>query len=429
MKSRFYAIVAVLSLSMVTLIVPAATKAALPKPATCPVADDSKAAEYQAGFPVGCNAGLNLEEHYTDGSGADKIKLNVDYCANTKSPYTNVSEQNSWSTGCFDGYLAGQNAYSTNLKNWPASPKPDPYKKCIALQGYTDLTVDQWRTDFLYTCIISYQKAINNPRLADPDVFANFVDFDDTGHAASCDAAHTGAPNYRNGCYAGYSRAHEDYENAFPAPAAPEADVIAKSTKLNNCGLSVLGSPDTAKGIKAGCVDGHSDGFNGAANNGGSQAVADVRSVKQRNYKTGFINGYNAGYLLGVKARENCTTKGSSGVSGVPCTAESGGGIVPRCNPGLAPGEPGACGLNKFVELIKNIIAYLFYVMIPIAVIGIGYGGFKIMTAAGNAGKVEEGSNTIKVVVIGIIIALTAYLVVKLIFTALGVGSSVGSIF
>jgi hypothetical protein len=67
--------------------------------------------------------------------------------------------------------------------------------------------------------------------------------------------------------------------------------------------------------------------------------------------------------------------------------------------------------------------------MIPIGVLGIGYGGFKIMTAAGNPGKVEEGSNAIKVVIIGIIIALTAYLVVRLIFTALGVSSSVGSIF
>jgi hypothetical protein len=427
MKSRFYALATILPLVAI-FILPSTTRAALPKPATCPAADSSKSSEYQAGFTFGCDKGLNFEEHYNDSAGTDAIKIDIDIC-NDHSSDMDVSKKITWSKGCFDGYAAGQAAYTTNINAWPASPKPDPYKKCKALQGYTDLQVAQWKADFLYTCIISYQKAINNPRLADPEVFANFVDFDDSSHDATCTSTHTGSQNHLNGCRAGYSRAHEDYENAFKAPDNPDDDIIKESVALNNCGINILGSPDAAKGIQAGCVDGHADGASGEPNNGGSQATADVRSVKQRNYKSGFIAGYNAGYLLGAKARENCTTKGSSGVPGVPCTAESGGGIVPRCNPGLAPGQPGACGLNKFVELVKNIIAYLFYVMIPIAVIGIGFGGFKIMTAAGNASKVEEGSNTIKVVVIGIIIALTGYLVVKLIFTALGVNSSVGGIF
>lgn len=72
---------------------------------------------------------------------------------------------------------------------------------------------------------------------------------------------------------------------------------------------------------------------------------------------------------------------------------------------------------------------YLFMIAIPIAVLALGWGGFQIMTAAGNAGKAEEGISVMKVTVIGIVIMLSSYLVVQFIFKALGVTSEFTSFF
>jgi hypothetical protein len=68
-------------------------------------------------------------------------------------------------------------------------------------------------------------------------------------------------------------------------------------------------------------------------------------------------------------------------------------------------------------------------IAIPIAVLAIGWGGFQIMTATGNAGKVEEGFGTMKIAVTGIVIMLASYLVVQFIFKALGVTSEFTTFF
>lgn len=108
-------------------------------------------------------------------------------------------------------------------------------------------------------------------------------------------------------------------------------------------------------------------------------------------------------------------------------------GIVPLCNPSLAPSTPYnagdppdkiPCGVNKFIELIQNLIKYFSLIVIPLAVLMIGWGGFTIMTAAGSEEKVNSGKKKIITAVVGIIIILVSYLIIQFIFNALGVSSA-----
>ena len=98
------------------------------------------------------------------------------------------------------------------------------------------------------------------------------------------------------------------------------------------------------------------------------------------------------------------------------------GGIVPKCDPTLPPSEPGACGVGAFQILIKNIIKFLFWIIIPIAAIMIGWGGFTIMTSAGSSEKLRKGIHMITIALIGIAIMAVAYLIIQFIFEALDVG-------
>ena len=127
------------------------------------------------------------------------------------------------------------------------------------------------------------------------------------------------------------------------------------------------------------------------------------------------------------------------GAPSSPIPAEH-GGIVPDCNPALSPNFPYSenekdpekipCGLNKFVELIQSIIKFLSLIVIPIAVLMIGWGGFQILTSAGSEEKLGAGKKAIITAATGIVIILVSYIVVKLVFDGLGVTAEFrGSLF
>ena|SRR3989344_9329400 len=106
--------------------------------------------------------------------------------------------------------------------------------------------------------------------------------------------------------------------------------------------------------------------------------------------------------------------------------------IVPDCNPTLAPNAteldtdgPYArkppCGINAFLGMINTIIKVIGYLIIPLAAIFIGWGGFDIMLSAGNASKVSEGRKKITIAIWGVVIYFLAFLIVEAIFIALKV--------
>jgi len=70
------------------------------------------------------------------------------------------------------------------------------------------------------------------------------------------------------------------------------------------------------------------------------------------------------------------------------------------------------CTLADFITFIKNVITFLLQIIIPLGVIMIVWGGFVIMTAGGNPGKVDSGKKIITAAVIGIAIAFGSWLIV-----------------
>ncbi len=104
------------------------------------------------------------------------------------------------------------------------------------------------------------------------------------------------------------------------------------------------------------------------------------------------------------------------------------GGIVPDCDGSVTNNEsntssvgpkiPG-CGYRAFLLLISNIIKFLLYMAIPIASLSFFFAGFLYLTAGGNAGKIEEAHSIFWSALMGIIIMLSAWLIINTILKGL----------
>lgn len=93
-------------------------------------------------------------------------------------------------------------------------------------------------------------------------------------------------------------------------------------------------------------------------------------------------------------------------------------------------GVTGDCDVVKQDELkdgsgqVRSIINVLMMLLGAIAVIVIIYGGFLYVTSRGDAGKVTAAKNTILYAVIGIIVALLAYAIVRFVVDRFGATST-----
>lgn len=89
---------------------------------------------------------------------------------------------------------------------------------------------------------------------------------------------------------------------------------------------------------------------------------------------------------------------------------------------GLVPcggsGEP-PCSFSLLIELIQRIINFLLIIAAPIASILFAYAGFLYLTAGEESGKISKAHDVFLNVLIGIVIALAAWLVVNTINNAL----------
>lgn len=91
-------------------------------------------------------------------------------------------------------------------------------------------------------------------------------------------------------------------------------------------------------------------------------------------------------------------------------------GLVP-CGPGTSKPSCQFCDLLTLVEKIINFA--LYNIAIPLSVIFIIYGGFLIMTAGASPERVKTGRSVIKAAVVGLLIALFAWMIVDTILTVL----------
>jgi len=101
--------------------------------------------------------------------------------------------------------------------------------------------------------------------------------------------------------------------------------------------------------------------------------------------------------------------------------------LVPSCGkvvPSL-DGKTGLmtnpCNFDYFMLLINNVITFLlFYFATPLAAIALCYAGALLLFSGGNSEKMTKAKHIIKNVLIGYLLALAAWLIIKTIFSTLG---------
>ncbi|GEM_PF-1294568 len=117
----------------------------------------------------------------------------------------------------------------------------------------------------------------------------------------------------------------------------------------------------------------------------------------------------------------------------VPAAQAQGLTLAPKCNPTLPPnlsqlpeetkneliekagkeGKPTVpCDIPAFITWVRQVIRFLLTVAIPLGIVFVSWGGFVIMTAGGSDEKVKKGKDIVLASVIGIAIALAAWLIV-----------------
>lgn len=89
-------------------------------------------------------------------------------------------------------------------------------------------------------------------------------------------------------------------------------------------------------------------------------------------------------------------------------------GLVPDCSP--------KCQWNDLLKMVNNIITFvLFYMAVPIAAIMFFYAGILLITSAGESSEAKTKAKSIFFnTVMGLIIALAAWLIIKTLLSILG---------
>lgn len=72
-----------------------------------------------------------------------------------------------------------------------------------------------------------------------------------------------------------------------------------------------------------------------------------------------------------------------------------------------------ACGFNDFVQLFINIINWGFSILAVVSVFFIMWGGFTLLISGGRSELIEAGKKTVQGTIVGIIVVLTAYIIVN----------------
>jgi len=94
--------------------------------------------------------------------------------------------------------------------------------------------------------------------------------------------------------------------------------------------------------------------------------------------------------------------------------------LVAECDPSITDlQDPNACGLQKFLETVSNIIRWLQLIIIPLAFVFIGVGGFTILTSGGSAERVNKGRGMMMIAITGVIIMLLSGVAIRFLFQAL----------
>jgi hypothetical protein len=95
-------------------------------------------------------------------------------------------------------------------------------------------------------------------------------------------------------------------------------------------------------------------------------------------------------------------------------------GLVPKCGVFSGGVIDNPCEFDDLMQLLNNVINYLLFIIAtPLAALIIVYAGVLYVFDGGSAEQVKKAKGILKNVVIGYVIALAAWLIVKTILVAL----------
>ena len=93
-------------------------------------------------------------------------------------------------------------------------------------------------------------------------------------------------------------------------------------------------------------------------------------------------------------------------------------GIIPSC-------EGTGCGWDDIIKTIDYLVDFGMGIALVFSSVVIAFAGWKYMSSGDNPGKRKEANTMLQKVVIGIVLVMGAWVIVNLIFTALGVDDSI----
>lgn len=102
-------------------------------------------------------------------------------------------------------------------------------------------------------------------------------------------------------------------------------------------------------------------------------------------------------------------------------------GVYAAANMGLIPCEGMMCKACDFVSLGNNILNWFVAIMAGIISLMFALGGFTLLMSGGNSGKVSEGKEMMTNAIIGLLIVLSAWLIINTIFKTIASGSISGN--
>lgn len=107
--------------------------------------------------------------------------------------------------------------------------------------------------------------------------------------------------------------------------------------------------------------------------------------------------------------------------SGTPAPATS-GGLVPCDN------TTTKCDFNQLMNLVNGVIKFILYKMVvPIAAIMFAFAGFELVTSGGSTEKRATAKNVFTNTLIGLLIAVGAFIFIRTLLSILGFeGSWIG---
>jgi uncharacterized membrane protein len=103
------------------------------------------------------------------------------------------------------------------------------------------------------------------------------------------------------------------------------------------------------------------------------------------------------------------------GATYVLAAADDGTGPLKTCD-GFAD-----CDFQKFMDLIGKVFKWLVWISVPLATLGIGIGGLHLIFGGASEGERARGKTIIWDSIIGFVIVVAAWLIVRTILSGLGV--------